>query len=206
VSLLAPSALVVPSCAAYLKTLGSTMNHAALAPDIAGYSVAPMCVGDAAEWAQYAALPEVIKFTSSTVKSAADIVPMIERTLSGDLNAPILFSVREPISGRFVASVGFHTVSSLNRTAEVTYTVHPALWGQGLATAACAAAVSWAFAHKGWVRIQATTVEEHQASQRVLLKCSFELESKLRNFRIVQGEPRDYLLYARIPSQGEGAA
>jgi len=181
-------------------------EHALLAPTILGFLVAPMTVPDAEEWAEYATLPEVTRFTSTVTRSAADIVPMIERTLSGDPNAPVLFSVREPSSGQFVASVGFHTVSSLNRTAEVTYTVRPEFWGKGLATAACTAAVRWAFQHKQWVRVQATTLEEHVASQRVLLKCGFELEGKLRNFRIIRGEPRDYLVYACIPVEAESAA
>jgi RimJ/RimL family protein N-acetyltransferase len=176
-------------------------ERALLAPTILGFSMAPMAVSDAEEWAEYATLPEATRFTSTVARSAADIVSMIERTLSGDPNAPVLFSMREPSSGRFVASVGFHTVSSLNRTAEVTYTVRPEFWGKGLATAACTAAVRWAFQHKQWVRVQATTLEEHVASQRVLLKCGFALEGKLRNFRIVRGEPRDFLLYACIPAE-----
>jgi RimJ/RimL family protein N-acetyltransferase len=174
-----------------------------LLPEIAGFVIAPMVLADASEWAEYAARPEVTRFMSSVVESAADVVPMIERTLSADANAPVLFSVRVPQSGQFVASVGFHTVSSLNRSAEVTYTVHPEHWGQGLATAACAAAVRWAFRHRGWVRVQATTLVPHVASQRVLLKCGFELEGRLRNFRIVRGEPRDYLLFSTVnPSTG----
>jgi RimJ/RimL family protein N-acetyltransferase len=159
-----------------------------------------MVLADAAEWAEYAVLPEVTRFTSSVAESVADLAPMIERTQSGDANAPVLFSVRDARSGQLVASVGFHTVSTLNRTAEVTYTVRPEHWGQGVATAACAAAVRWAFAHRGWVRVQATTLEPHVASQRVLLKCGFEFEGRLRNFRIVRGEPRDYLLYACVPA------
>jgi RimJ/RimL family protein N-acetyltransferase len=170
-----------------------------LAPEVPGFAVAPMTVADATDWAQYALLPEVTRFTSTVAASAADIVPLIERTLSGDANAPLLFAVREPGSRRFVASVGFHTVSALNRSAEVTYTVHPERWGRGLATAACAAAVRWAFEQRGWVRVQATTLPEHAASQRVLLKCGFEHEGRLRNFRFVRGAPRDYLLYARVP-------
>jgi [ribosomal protein S5]-alanine N-acetyltransferase len=170
-----------------------------LVPGIPGFVVAPTVVADAEEWAEYAVLPEVTRFTSTVTRSAADIVPMIERSLSGDPNAPVLFSVREPNSGQLVASVGFHTVSSLNRTAELTYTVRPEFWGKGLATAAGAAAVRWAFQHKRWVRVQATTLVEHAASQRVLLKCGFAFEGRLRNFRIVRGEPRDYLLYARTP-------
>jgi len=169
-----------------------------LAPQLPGYHIAPMVPADALAWAEYALLPEVTRFTSSSAQSAADIVPMIERTLAADPNAPVLFAVRDG-AGRFVASVGFHTVSALNRSAEVTYTVHPAHWGQGLATQLCDAAVRWGFAQRGWVRIQATTLEEHAASQRVLLKCGFALEGRLRNFRIVRGTPRDYLLYARIP-------
>ena len=173
-------------------------------PEIAGHLVAPMRVGDAAEWAAYATLPEAQRYTSTAVRSAADIVPMIERTLSGDPAAPVLFAVRDP-SGRFVASVGFHTVSPLNRSAEVTYTVHPAHAGRGLATLACRAAVAWGFADRGWVRVQATTLPDHAASQRVLAKCGFRLEGTLRNFRIVRGEPRDYLLFARVPGDADVA-
>jgi len=183
----------------------TTLTHTVSVPEIPGFSVAPMTISDAAEWAEYAVLPEVNRFTSTVTQSAADIVPIIERTLSGDPNAPVLFAVREQNSRQFVASVGFHTVSSLNRTAEVTYTVRPEFWGKGLATAACAAAVRWAFEHQQWLRVQATTLEEHVASQRVLLKCGFEFEGKLRNFRIVRGEPRDYLLYACIPVREERA-
>ena len=176
------------------------------APVIPGYSVQPMVISDAEDWAAFAILPEVTRLTSTVARSAADIAPMIERSLSGDPNAPVLFSVREPASGELVASIGFHTVSARDRTAEITYTVRPERWGKGLATAACEAALRWAFLHKQWVRVQATTLEEHVASQRVLLKCGFGFEGMLRNFRIVRGEPRNYLLYACIPDRVQTAA
>jgi ribosomal-protein-alanine N-acetyltransferase len=169
-------------------------------PEIPGFAVAPMALADAAAWAEFALRPEVTHFTSSVARSVDDLVPMIERTLSAEPNAPWLFAVRDPRSGELVVTVGFHTVSALNRSAEVTYTVRPEHWGRGLATAACDGAVRWAFARQGWVRVQATTLESHVASQRVLQKCGFEFEGKLRNFRIVRGEPRDFLLYARVPS------
>lgn len=173
-------------------------------PEIAGHLVAPMRVEDAADWAAYATLPEEQRFTSSAVRTVADIVPMIERTLTGDPGAPVLFAVRDA-SGSLVATVGFHSVSALNRSAEVTYTVNPAQAGRGLATLACRAAVAWGFADRGWVRVQATTLPDHVASQRVLAKCGFRLEGTLRNFRIVRGEPRDYLLFARVPGDADVA-
>lgn len=168
-------------------------------PALTGYLLAPLAPADAPEWAEYAVLPEVKRLTSSSVESVADLLPMIERSRSADPNAPLLFSVREAASGCFVSAVGFHTVSALNRSAEVTYDVRPGHWGRGLATAVCEAAVAWAFAEKGWVRIQATTLVEHVASQRVLAKCGFGYEGRLRNFRIVRGEPRDYLMFSRLP-------
>jgi RimJ/RimL family protein N-acetyltransferase len=177
-----------------------------LAPQIAGFTVSHMVVADVDDWLAYAALPESNEFVSSTIRSTADALPLIERSLSADPSAPVLFAIRELASARLVASVGFHTVSPLNRTAEITYTVHPELWGQGLATRACSAAVQWAFVTKGWVRIQATTLERHLASQRVLAKCGFQLEGKLRNFRLVRGVPSDYLVFSVIPSVATSAA
>lgn len=170
-------------------------------PRLDGFAIAPMQVADAHDWAAYAVHPEVMRHTSSTAASAADLVPMIERSVATGADAPVLFSVRDAASGHFVASVGFHTVSSLNRTAEITYTVHPDRWGRGLATALCGTAVQWGLAQRGWVRIQATTLPEHLASQKVLLRCGFEQEGLLRNLRIVRGVPRDYLLFARIPAR-----
>jgi RimJ/RimL family protein N-acetyltransferase len=95
--------------------------------------------------------------------------------------------------------VGFHSISAVNRTAEITYGVHPNMWGKGLATSLCAGAVQWGFSVKSWVRIQATTLESNAASQRVLRKLGFSLEGKLRNFRMVREVPRDYLMFSILP-------
>jgi RimJ/RimL family protein N-acetyltransferase len=96
--------------------------------------------------------------------------------------------------------VGFHTVSAINRTAEITYDVDPAYWGRGIASASCAAAVRWGFTIRKFVRIQATVLEGNLGSRRVLEKCHFAYEGTMRNFRMVRGEPRDYLLYAALPT------
>jgi RimJ/RimL family protein N-acetyltransferase len=175
-------------------------------PEIPGHAVSRITLSDADDWASFALLAQMQEHTSTSVSSVADLVPMIERSLSADPNAPILFAVRELTTGLLVGTVGFHTVSSLNKTAEVTYQVRPQCWGGGLATAMCNAAVHWAFQECGWVRVQGTTLEPHIASQRVLQKCGFDLEGRLRNFRMVRGQPRDYLLFSRVPMRTEGGA
>jgi ribosomal-protein-alanine N-acetyltransferase len=98
-----------------------------------------------------------------------------------------------------VATVGFHTISSLHGTAEITYDVSPSHWGRGIATAACRAATLWAFNVKGWHRVQATTLLQHARSQRVLERCGYQKEGLVRNLRLVRGRPMDYWLYSAIP-------
>jgi RimJ/RimL family protein N-acetyltransferase len=156
-------------------------------------------LADAEEWAEYAALPEVTRYTSSTVASVDDLILMIDRSLGEDHASPVLFAVRSRTTGQYVATVGFHSIQPHNRTAEITYDVRPACWGRGIASDCCRAAVEWGFSERQWVRVQGTTQEDHLASQAVLLKSGFVLEGKLRNFRMVRGAPCDYLIYAVIP-------
>jgi RimJ/RimL family protein N-acetyltransferase len=167
-------------------------------PEVPGFIVRAVALADAAEWAEYAALPEVQQYTSSAISGTADLLPMIQRTLSGEENAPVLFVVRQASDNELVATVGFHTISPLNKTAEITYVVRPEHWGKGLGTLVCGAAVRWGFQACGWVRIQGTVLEQNLSSQRVLQKCGFAFEGRLRNFRMVRGQPRDYLLYAMV--------
>jgi [ribosomal protein S5]-alanine N-acetyltransferase len=178
----------------------AVLAEALRVPQVAGCILSPAQPADAEEWSEFETLPEFKRHTSSTVATAADLLALIERSRSGDLAAPVHFVVRDGGTGQLVASVGFHTISPVNRTAELTYGVRPSFWGRGLATSLCRAAVEWGFSQRAWVRIQATTLESNIASQRVLQKAGFILEGRLRNFRLVRGAPHDYLLYASIPA------
>ncbi len=177
------------------------MTSTASLPAVPGHVVRRIALDDADEWATFALLPEMQQFTSTHATSAADLRPIIERTLSDAPDAPHLFAVRDATTHELEATVGFHTISSLNRTAELTYMVRPQQWGRGLATALGKAAVAWGFGERGWVRVQATVLEPNKGSIRVLQKCGFALEGRLRNFRLVRGTPRDFLLFARVPAE-----
>ncbi len=169
------------------------------APQIPGFTVRPVQLEDAAAWARYACLPEVREHTSSTATTTDDVAAVIQRTLTGEPNAPIHFVIQPQGGDAIVASVGFHTVSALNRTAEISYDVTPSHWGRGIASAACRAATLWGFQARQWHRVQATTLLPNLRSQRVLERCGFQREGLLRNFRIVRGQPADYWLFAAIP-------
>lgn len=163
-------------------------------------------LSDAEEWAAYATLAEAKRHTSSTVASMEDLVQVIDRSLASDPTSPVLFAVRARATGRLVATVGFHSIQPHNRTAEITYDVRPDDWGRGIATDCCRAAVRWGFTVREWVRIQSAAQEQNLGSLAVLRKSGFRFEGRLRNFRMVNGMPCDYLLFATIPSDLAQAA
>lgn len=169
-------------------------------PAIPGFTVRPLRLADAAAWARYAVLPEVKQFTSSTASSVQDVEAVIARLSADDPAAPIRFAITPDGADELVATIGFHTISPLNLTAEVTYDVAPHCWRKGIATAACRAAVAWGFEVKRWQRIQATTLVAHEVSQRILQRCGFQREGLLRNFRIVRGKPADFWMYSIVPA------
>lgn len=169
------------------------------APEIAGFDVRPLRLGDAQAWADYVCLPEVMQHTSSTAQSVDDVMPIILRCLQGTPESPLRFGLWPAGAERLVGTVGFHTISALNATAEITYDITPEWWGRGVASAACDAATRWGFAVRGWQRIQATTLLPNTASQRVLAKCGYQREGLLRNFRMVRGRPADYWMFATVP-------
>lgn len=170
-------------------------------PRIAGFVVRPVVLDDAAAWASYACLPAVKEHTSSTDETVDDVRATIERILAASPRLPTRFMLLDEATNTLVASVGFHTISVLNRTAELSYDVAPSHWGRGIATAACRAATVWAFEVAGWHRVQATTVLSNLRSQRVLQKVGFVREGLVRHFRIVRGRPADYWLFAALPGE-----
>ncbi len=176
------------------------------APSIPGFDVRPVQMSDAEAWASYACLPEVKEHTSSTTSSVSDVQAIILRSLAGEESSPIYFALIPAGTTELVATVGFHTISPVNGSAEITYDVAPSYWGQGVAARACKQATEWAFRELAWHRIQATTVLSNVRSQRVLEKCGYEREGLVRNFRVVRGKPTDYWLYSALPGANRGAA
>lgn len=71
-------------------------------------------------------------------------------------------------------------------------------WGRGIATAALQLLVDRAFAD-GYRRLQAHVYAPNTASARVLEKCGFTLEARLRQSYLDRdGKPCDELIYGRL--------
>jgi len=171
------------------------------APAVAGAPVRlrPIELADVTDWYRYLSMPHVVQHTSWNLASPDELKPMIDWYDAPDPASAIRFAVVPLAGGPLIGTIGFHTISVANRSAEIAYDIAPEHWGRGLASACCRAVAAWGFEARGYQRIQATVLETNTASVRVLQKCGFALEGKLRNFRIVRGRPRDFWLYATIP-------
>lgn len=100
--------------------------------------------------------------------------------------------------GRFV---GWCTLSRWNpdfRSAKMGYCLVKAAWGQGYATEASRALLTWAYDTLDLNRVQAEADTRNVASGRVLEKLGFVLEGTLREDCIVDGDVSDSWVYGLL--------
>lgn len=84
------------------------------------------------------------------------------------------------------------------RSAEIGYWLGEPFWGKGIATEAVRVLVEYAFANFDFARLYAYVKEWNPASMRVLEKCGFQLEGRLRKSIVKDGQTIDQLLYAIV--------
>ncbi|KVN22103.1 GCN5 family acetyltransferase [Burkholderia stagnalis] len=168
-------------------------------PGYPGLSLRQLERADLDAWHAYLSNPDVVLHTSWNLRSRDGLLPLfdgIESTAADSIRR--LAIVDDNAGGALVGTIGLHTVSSVNCSAEIAYDLAPAHWGRGIASAACAAVTEWAFAEYGFVRLQGAVLDTNAASARVLQKCRYRYEGLLRAYRMVRGTPGNFQLYARL--------
>ncbi len=98
-------------------------------------------------------------------------------------------------------AVGIVTVSvdSIeHRRCEIGFSLRPDDWGRGLATAAAAAAVDFAFDQLGAHRVWAVCSPDNPASARVLARIGMRHEGTLRHDLLVHGRWTDSQMWAIV--------
>lgn len=154
--------------------------------------------GDVPAWFAYLSRKEVFEHTSWDVKSPESLLPLVWDPAHDAPDDLLRLAVVGATDDRLVGTIGFHTVSAANRTAEIAYDFSPTVWGQGIASAVCGAVVAWGHQHVRLLRIQATVLKSNTRSQRVLERCGFGREGLLRSYRMVRGNPGDFFIYAHL--------
>jgi len=160
----------------------------------------PIAASDLPVWYGYLSMPMVFEHTSWNLRSQEDLshYASAEPPTASSL---LRLAIALRSGNQLVGTVGFHTVSPPNRSAEMAYDLSPAYWGKGIATQACSALVQWAHAHAGVVRVQATTLASNARSRGVLERCGFECEGLLKSYRMVRGRPGDFWMYAHVRAE-----
>ena len=104
------------------------------------------------------------------------------------------------LDGTAIAGVVFlsNVVHGPFCNANVGYWVDQARNGRGLATRAVAEVVDLAFGELGLHRLEAGTLVDNVASQRVLEKNGFERIGLARRYLKIAGDWRDHLLFQRV--------
>lgn len=153
---------------------------------------------DADDWYSYLALPEVFQHTSWNLDSVRDLSRLFDSFDSTSADSDRRLAIVDRLDDRLVGTIGFHTISNANKTAEIAYDVAPSHWGLGVASAVCEAVTRWAFSTYGFIRVQATVLHTNARSESVLKRCHFRREGLLRSYRMVRGTPGDFVLYSRL--------
>ena len=146
----------------------------------------------------FAADPSVARHTDWGPNTLADTQSFLRDVVAATALRPrtrFALAVTLP-EGLLIGTAEVRVTSSENQAGEVGYTMHPAHWGQGLATEATWLLVAFGFDELELHRIAATCRAENIGSRRVLEKNGFRLEGQLRDHKLICGEWRDSLLLA----------
>jgi RimJ/RimL family protein N-acetyltransferase len=103
------------------------------------------------------------------------------------------------VNGEAVGGIGFMLQSDVERvSAEIGYWLGEPFWGRGIATEALAAVTKYAIDTFALTRVYALPFAWNVGSCRVLEKCGYVLEGRLRRSAMKDGQIVDQLQYAFI--------
>ncbi|GGY20191.1 GNAT family N-acetyltransferase [Paludibacterium paludis] len=165
-----------------------------------GFYLRQLALEDVADWYAYLRMPEVNEFTSWNLQSEKDLEPFVDSAKLFTPTSPIRLAIVDRKIGRLVGVIGFHTISDVNRSAEITYDLAPQYWGRGIGTEVCRTVTAWAHRTRGFLRIQGTTLETNARSESVLQRCGYQYEGLLRAYRMVRGVPGNFKMFSHLAS------
>jgi ribosomal-protein-alanine N-acetyltransferase len=101
------------------------------------------------------------------------------------------WAVVQKDSGRMVGTCGFASIDAQNECAEIGYVLNPRVWGQGIATEAVEAVLSFGFHRLLLHRIEARFIVGNDASLAVMRKVGMTFEGYRRGSMLIKGTYRD---------------
>lgn len=126
--------------------------------------------------------PEVLRFLDSPPVDTRDkAIGLIDWLIDGFNRGDFVsWAITLHSDDYLIGQCGTYAWDRDNRHVDIGYHVVPPHWGKGYATEATRAIVGWCFEHLDVHRIQADCTDGNLASERVLLKCGFQVEGLWR--------------------------
>lgn len=101
-------------------------------------------------------------------------------------------------SNKLIGTAGFNIISGVHLRAEISYDLDYEYWGKGVMLKTIKGILKFSDFALGLIRVQATVITTNERSIKVLERCGFVNEGILRKYEIVEGEHKDYYMYARV--------
>lgn len=111
----------------------------------------------------------------------------------------LYWSLAQKSDDKMVGAIGLH-INNYNRRAELHYDLAEALWGKGLVAKALLGIIPYCFDTMKLNRLEAVTLPDNMASQRVLEKCGFVREGVLHNYKFYDGQSLDVIMFSLTPN------
>lgn len=111
------------------------------------------------------------------------------------------FAIEFKPESRSIGMIGLSNYSAENRRAVLGYWLGRPYWGRGIASEAVKLALIFAFERFELDRVLAHVWHPNVASARVLEKCGFTLEGRLRKHTLRNGEIYDDLVYGILKEE-----
>ncbi|MGW1320506.1 GNAT family N-acetyltransferase [Streptomyces sp. NPDC002426] len=93
------------------------------------------------------------------------------------------------------------TSSAKQRQGEISYIVHPRLWGQGIGTEIARQLLAHGFGELGLHRIHATCDPRNLSSSRILSKIGMTQEDRVRHTALLHDGRRDSMIFSSLEGE-----
>jgi ribosomal-protein-alanine N-acetyltransferase len=129
-----------------------------------------------------------------TLEEAEFEINAIEQSfLSG---SSIYWAIVERETEKVIGGCGFHDWHKFNNRIEIAYEMHPEYHRKGIMLKSIKQIMKFAFLQMRVMRVQATTVEENDASKSLLLKFGFKFEGTLYKYKFFKDKMIDVLMFS----------
>lgn len=110
----------------------------------------------------------------------------------------LFWSIATKEKDEMVGTVGLYT-NNFHHRAEICYDLTKAHWRKGIMTQALSRVLDFCFDKAQFMRIEAVTMIDNEASQKLLQKLGFEFNAVMKNYRYYEGSFHDVNMYSITP-------